>query len=102
MEVSITDLPPVETMSEAQLRGAVCVFCGGTTVPGDVVDLGSRSVDAHGSSASWFPRRHLRCSAAHEAAYKLLLAHVDTCNGCLLSGCETGDELRRAVKAARR
>jgi hypothetical protein len=54
-------LPPVETMSEGQLRGTVGVFCGGALTPGASADLGARKVDAHGSTAYWFPRDHPHC-----------------------------------------
>ncbi|MER7135425.1 hypothetical protein ABT358_02630 [Streptomyces sp. NPDC000341] len=51
------ELPPVSTLSSHQQRGVDCVFCGKSLQVGQIIDLGPRPVDAHGSSAQWFPRR---------------------------------------------
>ncbi|MFF5045717.1 hypothetical protein [[Kitasatospora] papulosa] len=50
------ELPPVSTLSAYQQRGVHCVFCGKALQVGQLVDLGPRLVDAHGSTVQWFPR----------------------------------------------
>ena len=54
-------LPAVASLSAAQQRGAACVHCGITLSARTAVDLGPRLVDAHGSSAQWFPRCCTSC-----------------------------------------
>jgi hypothetical protein len=95
------DLPAIESLSPRQQRGADCVYCAVGLTPGNVVDLGWREANAHGTTVRWAPRRHRLCTAAHWRASRALLAHVYGCEGCL-PGCAAGDELRAAVKAARR
>lgn len=56
------ELPGVETLTECQLRGASCVFCGAPFSPGNVWDLGARTIDAYGSRVQWFPRTHPHCA----------------------------------------
>lgn len=56
-------LPPADSLSERQLRGADCVFCHADLSHGDVTDLGQQRVLAHGSRVSWFPRACPTCPA---------------------------------------
>lgn len=56
MTATVRALPPVETLTEAQLRGANCAFCGVPLVIGHDVDLGERSVDVSGTASVCFPR----------------------------------------------
>lgn len=56
MTATVRDLPPVETLTEAQLRGADCAFCGVPLVVGHDVDLGERTVNAFGTITLCFPR----------------------------------------------
>ncbi|MGW2176749.1 hypothetical protein ACWCXX_01410 [Streptomyces sp. NPDC001732] len=54
--MTVRDLPPVDELTGQQRRGANCCFCGSPLLNGTAHDLGPRPVDAHGTSALWFPR----------------------------------------------
>ncbi|MER7311661.1 MULTISPECIES: hypothetical protein [Streptomyces] len=52
----VKDLPPPLTLSDAQQRGASCVWCAVPLANTAAHDLGARPLDAHGTAACWFPR----------------------------------------------
>lgn len=59
--IAESELPPVDTLSDAQIRGAHCVRCGTPLTAGRSVDLGPRPFP--GGCGHWFPRecdRHTR------------------------------------------
>ncbi|MFD7516104.1 hypothetical protein ACFV85_15055 [Streptomyces niveus] len=56
------ELPAPEDLTERQLRGADCVRCETRLDNGSAVDLGKRTVDAHGTTTSWFPRTCAGCA----------------------------------------
>ncbi|MFD3521643.1 hypothetical protein [Streptomyces sp. NPDC058653] len=58
------ELPPVETLTERQLRGADCVLCQAHLDNGSAVSLGTHTVDAHGTATSWYPRTCSGCAPA--------------------------------------
>ncbi|MFJ4919180.1 hypothetical protein [Streptomyces sp. NPDC088725] len=62
MTTEISRMPAVETLSERQLRGADCVFCGLAVSREEVRDLGQRKRRVFGLQVSWFPRAHPRCA----------------------------------------
>ncbi|MFK0045561.1 hypothetical protein ACIQU4_15810 [Streptomyces sp. NPDC090741] len=49
-------LPPVADLSEQQVRGAACVYCGIHLDNATAVDLGERHVNRAGAPVRWFPR----------------------------------------------
>ncbi|MFF7360774.1 hypothetical protein [Streptomyces sp. NPDC008125] len=49
------DLPDPTLLSDAQQRGAGCVWCSASLTPGDAHDLGPRADPAY-ASVTWFPR----------------------------------------------
>lgn len=49
-------LPGPTELSDAQQRGANCVWCTAPLSNEAAHDLGARPVDAHGTAARWFPR----------------------------------------------
>ncbi|MYY17938.1 MULTISPECIES: hypothetical protein [unclassified Streptomyces] len=49
-------LPDPVTLSDAQQRGANCVWCAAPLANTAAHDLGARPLDAHGVSVLWFPR----------------------------------------------
>lgn len=53
---TLVELPDLESLSDAQQRGANCVWCVAPLSNATARDLGSRPVDAHGTLARWFPR----------------------------------------------
>ncbi|MFF4350668.1 hypothetical protein [Streptomyces sp. NPDC001530] len=102
VQLAAHPVPSVDTLSEAQVCGRACVWCGAPLDNRAAVDLGERTSDAHGVEAHWFPRGCLMCAGAR--AYRTLLDHAGTCEQCAddQSQCETGKALRAAVREARR
>ncbi|WP_405457851.1 hypothetical protein OG786_12570 [Streptomyces sp. NBC_00101] len=50
-------LPDPAVLSDAQQRGAGCVWCAADLAPGEARDLGPRPDPAYGGSlVTWFPR----------------------------------------------
>ncbi|MEE1790846.1 hypothetical protein PUR28_08710 [Streptomyces sp. BE308] len=66
-----TDLPDVDRMSDAQQRGANCVWCRSPLGTDLGVDLGEQRVTpATGAAYAWFPREcvdALACSGRRAA-----------------------------------
>lgn len=95
-------LPDPMDLSEAQIRGADCVWCAETLTPETAVDLGEKVAEAYGIAAHWFPRACRDCVGPQ--TYRALLDHAQTCEQCAddQSRCETGKALREAVREARR
>jgi hypothetical protein len=61
MEPTMTiTLPDPARLSDAQQRGASCVWCATPLSPGDAHDLGPRADPAY-TSVTWFPRCCLTC-----------------------------------------
>lgn len=54
-------LPSVDVLSDGQVRGGDCVYCGVTLRPGDAVDLGVRNLRRDGA-LHWFPRACRSCA----------------------------------------
>ncbi|MFE2043988.1 hypothetical protein ACFXAZ_24280 [Streptomyces sp. NPDC059477] len=92
-------LPPWDAFTDAQARGAVCVW-DATERPltaESAVDLGERRNDG----VRWFPR-----ACHHHAgrqAYRALLDHAPGCGQCTAhaGGCGTGIGLRRLMRDGR-
>lgn len=103
VQLAAHPVPSVDTLSEAQVRGKGCVWCGATLDNRAAVDLGERTSTAHGVEARrWFPRGCLTCAGARY--YRALLDHAGTCEQCAddQSRCETGTALHKAVRETRR
>lgn len=52
----LRELPPLSSLSEQQVRGAACVYCGIHLDNGNAVDLGEQRTGRAGSAVFWFPR----------------------------------------------
>ncbi|MFD8852578.1 hypothetical protein [Streptomyces sp. NPDC059604] len=63
--MTVRDLPPVDDLTGQQQRGVHCVWCSVALANGTARDLGPRPVDAHGTSALWFPRCCPICWKGH-------------------------------------
>lgn len=61
MDAITRNLPPTESLTERQLRGADCVFCGRDLFLGDVRNLGEQTREVFGSVVAWFPRADPGC-----------------------------------------
>lgn len=90
------------TLTQAQVRGAACVWCAVMLRTTTAIDLGPREAEFHGSVARWFPRGCRSCTL--QSTYLALLEHAQSCDQCEdnPARCEAGRRLRRAVKEARR
>jgi hypothetical protein len=49
-------LPPMSELSEQQVRGTACVYCGIHLDNADAIDLGERRASRAGIAVRWFPR----------------------------------------------
>jgi hypothetical protein len=91
-------LPTLDGLSEAQVRGKACVWCGVILTAETAVDLGPRRKRRLDGAYDWFPRG---CKAsAGLAAFRALHEHAPTCEQCVDDGeqCETGRALWRLVR----
>ncbi|MEV5979119.1 DUF6415 family natural product biosynthesis protein [Streptomyces sp. NPDC052114] len=59
-------LPAADALSDAQVRGRDCVFCGITLRAGAAVDLGAQHVKRLDARVNWFPRA---CRPCADGAY---------------------------------
>ncbi|MFJ4687038.1 DUF6415 family natural product biosynthesis protein [Streptomyces sp. NPDC088789] len=94
--VTVADLlglPPLDTLTDDQARGATCVWDASETRPltaESAVDLGERVTGVH-----WFPRA---CREhAGDRAHRVLLDHVPACEECTerRAVCDIGRALYR-------
>ncbi|MFF3620090.1 hypothetical protein [Streptomyces sp. NPDC002467] len=53
---ALDELPPLSELSEQQVRGSACVFCGIHLDNETAVDLGERRAGRAGATVRWFPR----------------------------------------------
>ncbi|MGW4505667.1 hypothetical protein ACWENO_13610 [Streptomyces sp. NPDC004436] len=56
MSSTLPTLPPVGTLTEDQVRGAACVWCGAPLDSTTAVDLGERPARIGDLAVRWFPR----------------------------------------------
>ncbi|MEU3945473.1 hypothetical protein [Streptomyces sp. NPDC029526] len=73
-------LPRMEMLSEAQVRGAACVWDGRTLTPQTAVDLGPRLKKRLDGEYRWYPRSCRRCVGSK--AYTWLFVHAEDCAAC--------------------
>ncbi|MEU6219309.1 hypothetical protein ABZ845_17600 [Streptomyces sp. NPDC047022] len=90
-------LPALDGLTEAQTRGAVCVWHGGERLTAETaVDLGEQT------APRWFPRGCRDCVAGR--AHRGLLEHASLCEQCAdeAAECPIGRGLYRLVRECRR
>jgi hypothetical protein len=91
-------LPSLDGLSEEQLRGATCIWCGHGLTTDTAVDLGERRHKRLDGHYSTFPRG---CRAdAHRAAVQALHDHAGLCEQCVddPGACSEGMALYRLVR----
>ncbi|MCX3064187.1 hypothetical protein [Streptomyces beihaiensis] len=93
------EIPLVNTMTEAQLRGHRCVWCANPLDPARCVDLGERIAE---DGYRCFPRACPFCTAV--MVHAQLVEHSALCEQCVDDGtlCAETAELRRALRDGRR
>lgn len=74
------ELPRLDTLSEGQVRGAICVWDGAALTPDTAVDLGPRTKKRLDGTFDWYPRACHRC--AGQKAYLWLFTHAHACDTC--------------------
>lgn len=96
--LALLTVPAFATMSDDQVRGRSCAWCGVTLAPETAVDLGARHIRVLDQRVSRFPRGCRQCVG--KAAYEALFDHASKCEQCVdnAANCETGRGLRRLVK----
>lgn len=77
---ALLPIPAVETMTERQLRGYVCVWGGEELANATAVNLGPRTKKRLGSTYRIFPRACPAC--VREAAIRELRDHDGMCEQC--------------------
>jgi hypothetical protein len=99
--LALITLPPLDGLSEEQLRGAACIWCRAALTTDTAVDLGERRhrrLDGHYST---FPRA---CRPdARRALAGALRDHAGTCEQCAddTTICATRAALEQLAREAR-
>lgn len=92
-------LPSLDLVTDAQTRGATCVWCDGPLTTDVAVDLGEQMSPLKGTTSPmrWTPRACPACTA--ERATRGRFAHAPTCEQCAdeASVCEVGQGLMELV-----
>lgn len=95
--LALLPIPPLDDLSEQQVRGTACVWDGKHLSPGNAVDLGPRIGRRAGQPFRWFPRACGLCVSTQ--ALRAVYEHVDDCEPCRTSkegtNCDTGRALIR-------
>ncbi|WP_042170076.1 hypothetical protein [Streptomyces sp. NBRC 110035] len=90
-------LPALDGLTQAQVRGATCVWDGIALTAGTAVDLGPRKKRRPGGTYSWFPRGCKRCTARR--AYRALFDHAPACGLCRKGPeCPVSVEVHRLIR----
>jgi hypothetical protein len=91
-----------DALTQDQVRGITCAWCGAALNAETAVDLGERRLRRPGENVAWFPRGCRQCAMVQ--AMVALKGHSDSCEQCIddYTRCETGLGLVRAVRDARR
>jgi len=100
--LALLALPALDGLSESQVRGKACVWCGVILTAETAVDLGPRRKGRLDGAYNWFPRG---CkTSTGMAAFRALHQHAPTCEQCVDDGeqCETGRALWRLVRDGNR
>ncbi len=58
-------VPSTKGLSERQLRGTACAWCGTPVTTDTAVDLGPRPYRRLNLKSSWFPRACVPCAELH-------------------------------------
>jgi hypothetical protein len=99
--LALLALPDPGAVSEPQVRGQHCVWCGIALAPENAVDLGPRRKPVLDREYDWFPRGCRTCAGAY--ALRAIHDHAPRCEQCVgnVSGCRTGMTLLRLIRGGR-
>ncbi|MEU6324940.1 hypothetical protein [Streptomyces sp. NPDC047009] len=103
--LKVLALPSLDTLADAKVHGAKCVWCGEKLTAETAVDLGEQMSPHSGTTSlmRWFPRACRGCVA--DRAHRGLFAHGSTCELCrnekTAADCSAGRGLYRLVREYR-
>lgn len=99
--LALLTLPPLDKLTERQVRGIVCVWDGVPLLTSIAVDLGARQGSRAGTPVAWSPRACRRCT--YQVASEQLHAHCvsDDCPNDI-DRCTTCKGLLRVIREYRR
>ncbi|MFF9758557.1 hypothetical protein ACF1G4_03150 [Streptomyces caelestis] len=93
-------LPPLDGLTEAQVRGTTCVWDGIALTPESAVDLGPRKKRRLDGEYDWFPRGCKRCTA--DRAWAWFFDHAHKCPQCKTDpNCPIAVAVRRIMREGR-
>lgn len=79
--LALLPLPEPDTLDEPQLCGRACCWCSKPLSNDTAIDLGQRTSDTHGGTASWFPRTCRGCMGPH--VQQTAEHHARICEQCV-------------------
>lgn len=101
--LALLELPPLDGLTQEQVRGASCIWCDTPLATETAVDLGERRHKRLGGGRfSTFPRACRDC--VHDAAKDAFWAHPGCCEQCAddAAMCETATALRSLIREYQR
>jgi hypothetical protein len=97
---ALLEVPEHNTLTDAQVRGADCAWCGKPLTAETAVDLPERRIRVLDTHFDTFPRGCRECTRrkAHEAIFE----HCERCEDCTrdAGSCLIGIGLRRLMRGA--
>jgi hypothetical protein len=87
--LAILTIPPLDDITERQVRGIDCIWDAVPLTPATAVDLGARKASRAGAPVSWYPRGCRPCVTV--AALTQIVTHVPECETCLRGEAESCD-----------
>ncbi|MEF9903658.1 hypothetical protein [Streptomyces sp. P9-A2] len=95
--IAALTLPDLDGLTQAQVRGATCVWDGIALTSLTAVNLGPRKKKWLDSTYDWFPRGCRRCVGRR--AYRYLFDHAPGCEHCQKSPtCPISVEVHRLIR----
>lgn len=100
--LALLPLPALDGLTEAQVRGRDCVWCGIVLTAETAIDCGPRRKKHLGTAYDWFPRSCTSCTGG--AALRALHDHAPACKECCAyaGGCDTGRILLSLIRDGHR
>ncbi|MCG7203940.1 hypothetical protein [Streptomyces arenae] len=100
--LALLELPALDGLTQGQVRGADCIWCGDQLSPETAVDLGERRHKRPGGRFSTFPRACPACVL--DTAKDAFWTHPGSCEQCADDAtiCETSTGLRQLMRTYQR
>jgi hypothetical protein len=100
--LKLLELPSLDGLTDLQVRGYTCIWCGIMLTSATAVNLGERRHKRLDGHYSTYPRGCRSCTA--DRAHRALLDHGGSCEQCVdeRALCPVGRTLYRLVRDGRR